>query len=145
MLRLGYAPLIVGGKTALSITRDKIEESVSSTCKKYEIVEYSGSCNDENAEKLAQYAKEKGLDVIVGVGLLLQNFFNGETENNDFLLSLMKKYGMPCSLGDIGIEATEETKKMYYEKLSASSAIENKNDAELAKLRDGLDYLWRLK
>ena len=82
---------------------------------------------------------------IVGVGLLLQNFFNGETKNNDFLLSLMKKYGMPCSLGDIGIEATEETKKMYYEKLSASSAIENKNDAELAKLRDGLDYLWRLK
>ena len=335
VLRLGTAPLIVGGKTALSITEKAIESSVSSACKKYEIIEYKGSCNDEKAQELAFLAKEKGLDVIVGVGggvimdfakligyfaklpvinvptssatcaaytplsvrytpegrtvgtkhyeyevnaviadsniistqpkrlllagvfdalakfveikqrfneettefplgldwayilskksfkqltdnteafiadtksgnisdtveqmifttiavtgvisgiargsnqtavahkfydstramffkesrqylhgeivgvgLLLQNFFNNETENNEFLLSIMKKYNMPCCLADIGIEATDTTKDMYYEKLKNSTAIDENSDEELKRLRDGLDYLWTLK
>ncbi len=335
VLRLGAAPLIVGGKTALSITREKIEQSVSSFCGKYEIIEHLGSCNHERANELSVLAKEKGLDVIVGVGggvimdfakligfyakmpvinvptssatcaaytplsvcytpdgrtvgsrhyeyevnaviadidvistqpkrlllagvfdalakfveikhrfnenttdypigldwayvlsqksfselvdktekyisdiesgnitdtveqvifntiagtgvisgiargsnqtalahkfyestramffeesrkylhgeivgvgLLLQNFFNSEEENNDFLLDLMKKYNMPRCLADIGIKATEDTKNMYYEKLKNSSAIEEDNIVELEKLTDSLNYLWRLK
>lgn len=332
VLRLGKAPLIVGGKTALSIAREKIEQSVSVVCKKYEIVEHLGSCNHERAKELCEFAHEKGFDVIVGVGggvimdfvkligfyaglpvinvptssatcaaytplsvcytpdgrtvgsrhyeyevnaviadteiianqpkrlllagvfdalakfveikqrfnesvtdypigldwayvlsqksfnelvnktekyifdiesgnitdtvqqvifntiagtgvisgiargsnqtalahkfyestramffeeskaylhgeivgvgLLLQNFFNEEKENNDFLIKLMKKYDMPCCLKDIGIEATENTKNIYYEKLKNSSAIEKENTKELKKLKEGLDYLW---
>jgi len=32
VMRLGHAPLIVGGRTALSLTRETIEQSVSSAC-----------------------------------------------------------------------------------------------------------------
>ncbi len=81
---------------------------------------------------------------IVGVGLLLQNFFNGEVENNEFLLSLMKKYKMPASLKDIGVAATRDTQEMYFEKLKSGSAIDENNEEELKKLRAGLEYLWRL-
>lgn len=82
---------------------------------------------------------------IVGVGLLLQNFFNGETENNDFILSLMKKYNMPANLSDIGINPNEQNLEVYYEKLKSGSAIDQNNSEELSKLRAGLEYLWSLK
>jgi len=335
VMRLGSKPLVVGGKTALSITRNKVENSLSENCNKYEIVEHIGSCNDERASELAEYAKTNGFDVIVGVGggvimdfakligyfaklpcinvptstatcaaytplsvrytpegrtvgsrhyeyevnavildtdiiakqpvrlllsgvfdalakfveikqrfneevtdyplgldwayvlskksfnllnaltekciedmkngeisdtvermaftsvavtgvisgiargsnqtalahkfyeatrklffeesrsylhgeivgvgLLLQNFFNGEQENNAFLLSLMKKYNMPSSLSDIGITADEKSLEMYYNNLKETSAIEKNNSNELIKLRQGLEYLWSLK
>mgnify|MGYP002521283857 FL=1 len=82
---------------------------------------------------------------IVGIGLLLQNFFNGESENNEFLLSLAKKYGMPCSVSDIGLSADGNTKRIFFEQLSASSAIDSENPIETAKLADGLDYLFSIK
>lgn len=81
---------------------------------------------------------------IVGVGLLLQNHFNGETENNDFLLSLMKQYKMPCSISNIGLQPTEAIKQLYYERLMGGSAIDETNPEELEKLQAGLDYLWTL-
>ncbi|MBQ4087272.1 MAG: iron-containing alcohol dehydrogenase [Clostridia bacterium] len=68
VLRLGTSPLIVGGKTALEITKSKIEKSVSEKCNKYEIIEHRGTCNEERAKELAALAKEKGYNVIVGVG-----------------------------------------------------------------------------
>ncbi len=335
VLRLGNAPLIIGGKTALSLTRSDIESSVSEKCKNYEIVEHTGTCNEERATELSVLAHEKGLDVIVGVGggvimdfaklvgdfaklpviniptssatcaaytplsvrytpdgrtvgskhygyevaavladtaviakqptrlllsgvfdalakfveikqrfnedmedyplgldwayvlskrsfnelvnktekcitdmesgkitdtveqivfaniaatgvisgiargsnqcalahkfyegtramffeesrsylhgeivgvgLLLQNYFNGETENNDFLLKLMKKYNMPCCLSDIGVPVSQEAQDMYYEKLKGGSAIDENNPDELLKLREGLKYLWGIK
>ena len=64
--RLGSAPLIVGGKTALSLTRDKLTGALAN--RKFEIVEHTGTCNDRDAEALSKLAKEKGYDVIVGVG-----------------------------------------------------------------------------
>jgi len=82
---------------------------------------------------------------IVGVGMLLQNFFNGDEENNDFLLSLMKNYNMPHSLSDIGISCDKEVQKKYFEKLKSGSAINENNPEELEKLAAGLDYLWRIK
>lgn len=81
---------------------------------------------------------------IVGVGLILQNFFNGEIENNNFILSLMKKYKMPSNLSGIGIAPTESNLEMYYEKLKSGSAIDESNSDELTKLRAGLEYLWYL-
>ena len=82
---------------------------------------------------------------IVGIGLLLQNFFNGESENNEFLLSLAKKYGMPRSVSDIGLSADGDTKQIFFEQLSASSAIDSESPIETAKLADGLDYLFGIK
>ncbi len=80
---------------------------------------------------------------IVGVGLLIQNHFNGEEENNKMLLELMKKYNMPCSIGDMGIEKTENNFNKYYEKISSSSAIET--EEEKIRLKKSLKYLWEVK
>ena len=66
--RLGNSPLIVGGATALSVSRDQIEKSVSDACAHYKIYEYRGTCNDDDAKALASLAKNEGYDVIVGVG-----------------------------------------------------------------------------
>lgn len=81
---------------------------------------------------------------IVGVGLLLQNYFNGEEENNDFLLSLMKKYNMPCCLSDIGINPDQNSLEIYYDKLKNSSAIDGNDNNETDKLLESLKYLWSL-
>lgn len=82
---------------------------------------------------------------IVGVGMLLQNHFNGDADNNDFLLSLMKKYNMPSSLPDIGITPDLGVQRMYFEKLKNGSAIDETSPEELEKLQAGLDYLWGIK
>ena len=81
---------------------------------------------------------------IVGIGLLLQNKFNGETERNQELLDLMRKYRMPCRLSDIGIDLAANTLEKYYEILKGSSAItESYDDADI-RLREALEYLWNL-
>ena len=68
VLRFGKAPLIVGGKTALSLTAEEIERSVSESCKAYRIEAHSGTCNEEDAKYFAELALKEGFDVIVGVG-----------------------------------------------------------------------------
>ncbi|MBQ9131715.1 MAG: iron-containing alcohol dehydrogenase [Clostridia bacterium] len=82
---------------------------------------------------------------IVGVGLLLQNAFNGEAENNRDLLALMAEYGMPRCLGDIGVDATKENLELYYDKLRSGSAVNGSDAEECARLRASLEYLWRLR
>ena len=67
-LRVGNSPLVVGGKTALSVTQEKIKKSLSEKCNKYEVVIHGGTCNEERAKEIAKYAKENDFDVIVGVG-----------------------------------------------------------------------------
>jgi len=69
VLRLGNAPFIIGGRTALSLTTEKIEKSLAASgITKYEFVTHTSSCNDEDARKYADIAKEKGYDVIIGAG-----------------------------------------------------------------------------
>lgn len=335
VLRYGCAPLIIGGKTALGITREKIEKSISEKCSKYEFIVHQGTCNDDDAKEISLLAKEKGYDVIVGagggvicdfakvcgyfaklpvinvptssatcaaytplsvrytregktvgtmhydseiagviadtevisaqpvrlllagvfdalakfveikhrfngetedfpmgldyaytmseysynflttktqkcindiengeitkdveniifttiaatgvisgiargsnqtalahkfytttrtlfpesakhylhgeivgVGLLLQNYFNGEEENNEALLRLMKKYNMPYRVEEIGVLKTEETLLQYYEKICNSSDIDKDDESECKKLMAGLKYLWEIK
>ncbi len=82
---------------------------------------------------------------IVGVGLLLQNYFNGEEENNRDLLALMKKYDMPHCISDIGVPTSKETLEIYYEKLKNGSEIDKNNPDECKKLHDALEYLWELR
>ena len=81
---------------------------------------------------------------IVGVGLLLQNAFNGEPENNGDLIALMKKYGMPSCLTDIGLKVTPETFGAYYDKLVGTSAISESGEGGEERLRAAMEYLWKL-
>jgi glycerol dehydrogenase len=77
---------------------------------------------------------------IVGVGLLLQNHFNAETENNSLILGLMKNYHLPSCIEDLGIDMNSEVFDAYYKKLCESSAIESEHDAE--RLKESMKYLW---
>ena len=81
---------------------------------------------------------------IVGIGLLLQNHFNNEVEENDLLLTLMKKYDMPSSVTDIGVDKTDEMLETYFERLKKSDAMEDENEEGYAKLHEALSYLWSL-
>ena len=81
---------------------------------------------------------------IVGVGLLLQNHFNGECENNDLLLSLMRENGMPRCVSDVGVERTEEIFNEYYNRICNSSAIDKNNADECARFKESLRYLFEL-
>ena len=82
---------------------------------------------------------------IVGVGLLLQNHFNGEEENNRELLALMKKYGMPHCMADVGVVGGRELLEDYCERLFRSTAVEEKTEAVRAKLTESLEYLWSIQ
>jgi glycerol dehydrogenase len=82
---------------------------------------------------------------IVGVGLLLQNHFNGELQNNDELLSIMSAHRMPHSVSDIGIERTEQSLENYYERLKNSSAINGEDTDECERLGAALKYLWSIE
>ncbi len=81
---------------------------------------------------------------IVGIGLLIQNHFNGEAQNNDFLLGIMKKHGMPHCLADLAIEANEENKKIFFDAISNSSALDKNNACECEKLKVALDYFFSM-
>ena len=81
---------------------------------------------------------------IVGIGLLIQNVFNGEEQENRVLLDLMKKYHMPCSLSQIGVAPTEEHVAAYYEKLLTTSAVLEAGEGAPERLKNALDYLQRL-
>ena len=82
---------------------------------------------------------------IVGVGLLLQNHFNGEEENNASLLSLMKQHNMPYRIDDVGISRKDGVFEEYYERLCNSSAIDKENKDECERLRKSLEYLWGIR
>ncbi len=79
---------------------------------------------------------------IVGVGLILQNKYNGEEERNASLIALMKKHKMPCLVTDVAIEPTEEIKAEYESRLQNSSSIDKENAEECRRLRTSLDYLF---
>ena len=74
----------------------------------------------------------------------MQNHFNGECEESELLLSLMRENNMPSSVTDIGAERSEKIFNEYYTRICNSSAI-NKNDAdECARFEKSLRYLWEL-
>ena len=82
---------------------------------------------------------------IVGLGLLLQNEYNGERKRNEELLALMKKYSMPMRVSDLGIAPDEKTLIEYYERLKNTSSINAENEEECARLMLALRYLWNIK
>lgn len=80
---------------------------------------------------------------IVGIGLLLQNIFNGEAERNTQLLALMRRYGMPASPAEVGVTVSDEIFEEYYTRICNSSAIDKNNAAECARFREALSVFWR--
>lgn len=81
---------------------------------------------------------------MVGVGLLLQNYYNGEVENNAKLLDLMKQYEMPSSVSEIGVDTSAETMDKFYAMICGSSAVDKDNPEECRKFKESLAYLWSL-
>lgn len=81
---------------------------------------------------------------IVGVGLLLQNRFNGDEMNNEYLLSLMHRYNMPYRITDVGISRDASAYERIYEYISNSSAMQDSNADEGERLRESFDYLWNI-
>lgn len=79
---------------------------------------------------------------IVGVGLLLQNHFNGEEKNNEFILQIMQEYEMPYNIAGVGVDSSEEIFEEYYNRICNSSAIDMKNPAECKKFKESLYYFW---
>ncbi len=82
---------------------------------------------------------------LVGIGLILQNYHNGEEANNDALIALMKKYGMPSKITDVGITANEDTLEEYYKRLCNSSSVNRDDPSECKAMHDSLEYLWSIK
>ena len=59
-------PLIIGGRTALSLTRAKVEESLSAVGIVGEFVEYGGFCCVSHSD--AVIAKHQDTDIVIGIG-----------------------------------------------------------------------------
>lgn len=67
-LRLGKTnPIVLGGETALSISRELIEKSLSDSAITAEYYTYRGVCSDEGIERLMA-AIDGARDVVIGVG-----------------------------------------------------------------------------
>ena len=59
---------IIGGKTALSITRQKLMRGLDSSNVEYAFEEYNGFCTYNSAQEYAEKAKKWGAEAIIGVG-----------------------------------------------------------------------------
>lgn len=80
---------------------------------------------------------------IVGVGLLLQNRFNGEAEHNEELIRLMKQYGLAHSVASLQISTGEDVRREYEGHLRRSSAIDETNEEECRRLEEALRAFWQ--
>lgn len=81
---------------------------------------------------------------IVGVGLLLQNHFNREIEQNLPLSELMRKNQMPHSVSGVGLPTDGDTVMKFFERLKNSSSVRSESDEECARLLESLNYFWRI-
>lgn len=61
-------PLIIGGETALALTRENLTKSLDAAGLTAEFTVYHGFCRREAAAELARNALSKNCDLIVGVG-----------------------------------------------------------------------------
>lgn len=65
---LGQNFILVGGKTALSVSRDKLLACISSDFNKVDEVIYGTECYEERVIELYELYKDKNIDFVVGVG-----------------------------------------------------------------------------
>jgi len=65
---LGSNALIIGGKTALSITEKDIIESFEENDVKFSIKEFTGYPTEKAISDLVKYGEELNVDIVVGIG-----------------------------------------------------------------------------
>ena len=136
------------------IVSDVLEKAIFSCIAATGVVSGIASCSNQTALAHKFYETTRFLfpetakpylhGEIVGVGLILQNKFNGQQENNAALIKLMQSYDMPCKIEDVGIEKSQKVKEDYYEKLVKSTAINENDELECENLKNSLDYLWSI-
>ena len=78
---------------------------------------------------------------LVALGLIPQLVYNGEEAEACAFREQMKVNGLPVSLAEVGLTATDETLDAYYEKIVNSSAMNGTNDEEKARLRQALEWI----
>jgi len=80
---------------------------------------------------------------IVAIGVILQKFYNdkGDTADAEAFRQLMKDYGMPSSLREIGVPATEETVEAYTRAILPSSSMTGATEEQKALLREGIRFI----
>lgn len=61
-------PLVVGGKTAISITGNPIRQTLAASEIEAEFSEYQGFCNPQRCEEIAETLRRKKRDCVIGVG-----------------------------------------------------------------------------
>lgn len=59
---------LVGGKTALSVAREKLEASLKAAGLEYEFCEYNGYNTREKCQEFGAHCRDEHFDVVVGVG-----------------------------------------------------------------------------
>lgn len=79
---------------------------------------------------------------LVGMGLLLQNHFNGEASQNEALISVMKQNGMPYRVEQVNL--SKDAKQSFYNAICGSSAVDKNNAEECEKFKNSLDYFWSI-
>ncbi len=77
---------------------------------------------------------------LVGVGLLLQNMYNGEESENKTLIKLMSKYGLPQGPTECGLPSDSATRDMYYDIFLSSSAMKEGGDKD--RLKSAMERFW---
>jgi glycerol dehydrogenase-like iron-containing ADH family enzyme len=82
---------------------------------------------------------------IVGVGLLLQNLYNGDSEANRQLTYLMNKHGMPSSVLDVGVPIDASVMAEYENRISHSSSIDPGNHEMCERLHEALSKFFELR
>ena len=75
---------------------------------------------------------------LVAIGLIAQLYYNGEPENAAAMRERLRHDGLPSSLHEVGIPATEETVDGFYQAILHSSAMAGTGDEEHALLRTSL-------
>lgn len=66
--RFGRKVWLVGGKTALSLTRDTLSVRLADAGCRYEFCEYNGYTTRDKCAQYGAYCRDHGFDVVVGVG-----------------------------------------------------------------------------
>ncbi len=71
---------------------------------------------------------------LVGMGLAVQLDYNGEGERIESITSLLREYGLPVYLSDIGVAESEENLRALADEMNASGSMEDTGDEEKARV-----------
>ena len=76
---------------------------------------------------------------IVGVGLIAQLYYNGDTENIPVMREMLGKLGLPATLSDIHIPPTEQNLRQFFDYIRCTKFVVSDDDER--RLWKGLNAL----